>query len=304
MSQLAAASAVTSFAPVRLAVPERGTDLELRVSAPATGEALPIILFAHGFGWSMNSYAPLVDYWASNGFVVIQPTFLDSRTLGLAPDDPRTADIWRIRVGDMKQILDHLDVIEETVPGLAGRIDRTRIAAVGHSYGAQTVGMLLGARVLGAAGVPGGAVTEPRISAGVLLSATGDGESLTEFPRRHFSFMQPDFEGMTTPTLVVAGDQDDSPLSTRGPDWFADAYTLSPAPKDLLTVIGGQHSLGGISGYDVAETTDADPARIDLIRQSTLAWLRATLCDASSEWAALVAKLSTDSGSMAAIRRK
>jgi len=68
----------------------------------------------------MDSYAPLVDFWAARGFVVIEPTHLDSRTLDLAPDDPRTPSIWRIRIDDVTVVLDRLDAIEAAVPGLAG----------------------------------------------------------------------------------------------------------------------------------------------------------------------------------------
>ena len=279
--------AVLSYAPILISAPQRGTDLELRVSAPATGQDLPVIVFAHGFGQSMTSYAPLVDFWTANGFAVIQPTFLDSRQLGLAPDDPRTPDIWRIRVDDMVRVLDHLDSIEATVPGLAGRLDRSKIAAAGHSYGAQTVGMLLGARVRDEAGESGPSLADPRIRTGVLLAATGDGDSLTDFAAENFGFMRPDFTTMTTPALVVAGDHDDSFLGTRGPDWFTDAYTLSPAPKTLLTVFGGEHSLGGISGYGVTETTDEDPARVELVRTATVAWLRAELYGEPADWTAV-----------------
>ena len=70
--------------------PDRGADLQVRVTAPTTGPDLPIIVFSHGFGFSMDAYGPLVDFWAAHGFAVIQPTHLDSVTLGLAPDDPRT----------------------------------------------------------------------------------------------------------------------------------------------------------------------------------------------------------------------
>src|SRR3712207_9505621 len=49
------------------------------------------------------------------------------------------------------------------------------------------------------------------------------------------SFMNPSFADMTTPALVIAGDHDQSTLSVRGPDWFADPYFLSPGGKSLLT---------------------------------------------------------------------
>ncbi|WP_422673054.1 hypothetical protein [Bailinhaonella thermotolerans] len=59
--------------------------------------------------------------------------------------------------------------------------------------------------------------------------------------------MNPSFDGMTTPALVVAGDQDRSPLTVRGPDWFTDPYFMSPGDKSLLTLFGAEHSLGGIA---------------------------------------------------------
>ncbi|MDJ0930334.1 hypothetical protein [Breoghania sp.] len=44
--------------------------------------------------------------------------------------------------------MDHLDTIEATVPGLSGRLDKDKVAAVGHSAGGGTVGFLMGAQVL------------------------------------------------------------------------------------------------------------------------------------------------------------
>ena len=130
-----APTTVLSAKPVVLAAPGRGEDLQVSVSAPATGGRLPVIVFSHGFGSSMNGYAPLADFWAAHGFVVMQPTHLDSRTLGLAADDPRTPRIWRFRVEDLTRVLDRLDPWKPPCRGLAGRLDRDRIAAAGHSLG-------------------------------------------------------------------------------------------------------------------------------------------------------------------------
>jgi predicted dienelactone hydrolase len=48
----------------------------------------------------------------------------------------------------VKRILDQFDFIEDSVLGLKGRLERSRIAATGHSFGAQTTAMLLGARMI------------------------------------------------------------------------------------------------------------------------------------------------------------
>ncbi|MFB4299780.1 alpha/beta hydrolase family protein [Actinomadura sp. NTSP31] len=276
---------VVTARPVVLPAPGRGEDLQVSVSAPATGDDLPVIVFSHGFGWSMDGYAPLADHWAANGFAVVRPTHLDSRTLGIPADDPRTPDIWRLRVDDLERAIDGLDVLEAAVPGLAGRLDRTRVTVAGHSWGAQTASMLLGARVLDSGGAPGEDLTDPRVKAGVLLALTGTGGAdLSAFAAEHFPFMNPSFDGMAAPALIVAGDQDRSPLSTRGPDWFTDPYVLSPKDKSLLTLFGAEHSLGGIPGYEIAETTDESPERVALIQRLTTAYLRGVLYPGDTAW--------------------
>lgn len=296
---------VISISPIVLSAPGRGEDLQLRVSAPATGSKLPIIVFAHGYGSSLDGYAPLVNFWAARGFVVIQPTFLDSRTLGLSPDDPRTPLIWRFRVEDMKRILDQLDLIEDAAPGLKGRLDRSRIAAVGHSFGAQTTGMLLGTRIIGPDGNSGEDMSDPRIRVGVLLTPGGrGGEDLSPFAAEHYPFMNPDYAQMTTPTLVVAGDKDDSPLTVRGPDWFTDAYTLSSGSKSLLTLFGGEHLLGGISGYLVTETSDENPARVAVVQRLTWAYLRSALYPEDAAWSVACSWLTENQASQGQVESK
>jgi predicted dienelactone hydrolase len=189
---------------VTLDAPGRGIDLKVKVSAPATGQDLPVVLLAHGFGSSLHGYGPLADYWAAHGFVVIQPTHLDSKTLGLAPDDPRRPQFWRHRVEDLQHVLDHLDDLTAAVPGLPGRVDRERIAAAGHSFGGQTAGILLGLRVGDPEGGPESKeaedLSDPRIKAGVLLATAGrGGADLTPFGAENFPWLRnPSFADMTT----------------------------------------------------------------------------------------------------------
>lgn len=106
--------------------------------------------------------------------------------------------------------------------------------------------------------------------------------------------MNPDFSAMTPPVLVVAGDRDDSPLTTRGPDWLTDAHTRSPGPGSLLTLTGGEHSLGGIPAYEAAETTDESPERVALLRRVSTAFLQDALGVDGAAWAAVRDELAGD----------
>ncbi len=295
-------TAALSVSPIVLSSQGRGSDLQVRVSAPVSGTQLPVTVFSHGFGSTMDGYAPLAHFWAAHGFVVIQPTFLDSKTLGSNPAashgeaikaylaDPRKFDMWRHRVEDVKRILNQLEFIEHSVPGLEGRMDRSRIAAAGHSFGAQTTAVLLGARVIGPDGSVGEDLSDARIKAGVLLSAGGRGrDALSPFAIEHFPHLDQSYAEMRTPTLVVAGDKDNSPLTVLGPEWFTDAYTLSPGANWLVTLFGGEHMLGGISGYLVTETTDENPERVSAVQRLTSAYLQSALYPGNESWVAACA---------------
>lgn len=293
-----ASTPVVSLSPVVLSVPGRAVNLQMRVSAPTTGRDLPIILLSHGQGMSnnlssLNGYGPLAHFWAAHGFVVIQPTHLSSKTLSLDPKTPGAPLFWRSRVEDMKRILDGLDLIEGSVPQIKGRLDTSRIAVAGHSMGGHTAGMLLGAQLTDEDGTKVN-MAEPRIKAGVLLAAPASGGAdLSAFAAQNYSFLlHPSFAEMTTPALIVMGDHDINPYMTvRGTDWYAEPYLQSTGPKCLLSLLGGEHGLGGISGYDAAETTDESPERVAAVQRLSWAYLRSALYPEDPAWPAACAAL-------------
>jgi predicted dienelactone hydrolase len=140
---------VVSFSPVVLPRPDGQPDLQLRVSFPfspsqATDGALPIILLSHGHGLSnylssLEGYAPIADFWAGHGFVVVQPTHLSSKSLGIALEGSNIRDIFlESRARDMSLVLDNLDAIGAAVPLLQGKLDSTRVAVAGHSLSVLT----------------------------------------------------------------------------------------------------------------------------------------------------------------------
>ncbi|HEY6963581.1 MAG TPA: hypothetical protein VI407_00055 [Erythrobacter sp.] len=298
-----------SFSPVSLPMRGRPQPLQLRVTVPVDGDALPVVLLSHGHGPSLylpskDGYGPLANFLAERGFVVIQPTQANSKVGGLSRDLPGAPLFWRERADELTAILDGLDAIETALPLLKGRLDHERIAAVGHSLGGHTVALLLGMRVT----IDGVEVDlrDPRIKAGVLLAAPGaGGDDLSENGKSYGPAFSPDFSHLATRTLVICGDQDISPhLTVRGADWHADPYHLSPGAEALLTVTGGRHGLGGIAGYDANETDDEDPDRLDLTRRMTWTYLRSALIEADSAWEDACVALAGPAGALGRLDRR
>ncbi len=289
-----------SINPVTLPAPGRGVPLEMRITLPLAGHDLPLILLSHGHGPSLyipskDGYGPLANFYAEHGFAVMQPTHVDSKVAGLPTDAPGGPLFWRSRVEDMSLILDRLEEIEAAVPAIADRLDHNKVAAVGHSLGGQTVGMLLGARLTDPKDADAVDVDlrDPRIKAGVLLAAPGKGGAdLSEFARENYSALNPNFSHMTTPTLVVAGDSDMAThLTTRGPDWYKDPFREGPGAEAMLTLVGGRHGLGGVSGYDAKETSDEDPDRLAIVQRMTWTFLRSALVEGDDAWSVACAAL-------------
>jgi hypothetical protein len=147
-----------------------------------------------------------------------------------------------------------------------------------------TAGMLLGEQNTDKNGVVID-MSDSRIKAGVLLSSPGDRDGLTLLVSVFFKDYRPNFTTMKMPVLVFAGDKDKSKqLSNKGYKWHTDAYRLSTGPKTLVTLFGGNHNLGGISGYDAAETDDENPERVAIVQRLTWAYLRTALYPEDQAW--------------------
>lgn len=297
------AALTVAYTPIRLLTPGR-QPLELRLTAPGHGDKLPIVLLSHGYGPSnyipsKDGYAPLVQFWAERGFVVIQPTHASSRVGGLPSDAPGAPFFWRERVEEMKAILDQLPEIERQALAVAGRMDHARIGAVGHSFGGHTVGLLLGAQVNGED------LSDPRISAGVLLTTPGrGGKDMTPESAARFPFFDVDFSTLTTPSLVVCGDMDNPHFTTRGPEWHADAFHDAPGAKAMLMMHGVGHGLGGIAALDAKETETEEPDVLEATRRLTLAWLQTALGADEGAWARARLAIEGEAAPLATVTEK
>lgn len=291
-----------AYTPIRLPMVGR-QPLELRLTAPATGGNLPIVLLSHGFGPSnyipsKDGYAPLAQFWAERGFAVIQPTHASSRVGGLPSDAPGAPFFWRERVEEIKAILNQLPEVERQAPSVAGRMDHSRICAAGHSLGGHTVGLLLGAQLNGED------FSDARISGGILLAAPGrGGQDMTEENAARFPFFDVDFSTLTIRSIVVCGDMDDPHFTSRGPEWHADAFHDAPGAEALLMLHGVGHGLGGIAGVDAKETEIEAPDALEATKRLTLAWLQTALGVDEGAWSSACLALEDKAAPFADVTR-
>lgn len=281
---------VLSYGPISMPVNGRYVDLQLKVTAPTTGNNLPVLVLSHGHGRSnflssLYGYGPMADFFSKHGFVVIQPTHQNSKTLALDANLPEAPLFWSSRPKDVTFILDHLDDIIAKVPGLDGRVDPEQAVVVGHSMGGHTVSMLAGMQITDPATGQRVNAIEKRLKAYVMIGAPGAADGLVDFAREHYPVMaNGDFTTMTQPVLVVNGDKDINPNFSLDANWRADGYYQGAGKNSLLTVYGAEHIFGGISGYDSNETTDESPERVEFVNQSILAYLRSALDPNDTSW--------------------
>jgi CubicO group peptidase (beta-lactamase class C family) len=263
---------VTSMPDLILNDEKRQKDLQLRVGFPTDGGPFPVILFAHGATGSKDDYQPLVRYWVSHGYVVIQANHSDSRVLAGMTETgqvPNKFDDWASRPKDIAFILDSLDAIEARVMGLKGKMDKRTVGVGGHSFGAHTAQLVAGTTTV----APGGVRTshaDARPKAFVLISPQGKGPQLDE----------KSWNALTRPFLSVTGSQD---WGRKGDpaDWRLDPFRLaSSRSKFLLYIEGAQHDFGGIGGgvqYRNAGPTNSN--HLAYVKTTTVAFWDAYLKD-------------------------
>ena len=105
------------------------------------GERLPVVLLSHGAMGTAANYSWLAEHLARRGYVVLGVShFGESPVFGADSLDPAAAGQFNDRTRDLNSALTYL---LERSP-FAGRLDGTRLAAIGHSSGGASVLMLAG----------------------------------------------------------------------------------------------------------------------------------------------------------------
>ncbi len=221
---------------------KRNKDLRVRFLIPKSGGPFPVIVFSHGAGGSGQNYFPLTGFWATHGYVVIQPTHSDSIALRRekgeqVPASPRelvneyrfNTDDWINRVRDLTLIMDSLNDLEERLPQLKGKMDQKRIGVGGHSYGAFTSQMIGGALLDLPNGPKAQSFSDDRPRALMLLSPQGKTQN---------GLIESSWKNMTRPTMSMTGSNDTGVMGQLA-SWREDPFTYSPPGDKYLVFIDG-----------------------------------------------------------------
>ena len=212
----------------------------VRLYWPEGAQRVPLVVFSHGIGGSRQGYSYLGEYFAANGMASLHLQHVGSdRSLwvgnpvslvGRLHDAAQEREALE-RVKDLRFALDQL-LAHAT---FGARVDRKRIAAAGHSYGANTVMLAAGATVQ-----RDGRrleLREPRLRAAVLLSAP---------PFYGEDNLQAILRSITLPTLHVTATED----IIRIPGYYSPAsdrvaiFEAVGSPMKALAVFeGGSHSI-------------------------------------------------------------
>jgi dienelactone hydrolase len=268
---------ITTVDRTRLDFPALDKELQMRLAFPASGGPYPVIVFSHGNGCSQDLYAGFADHWASFGFVVIQPVHMDSMDLGFSMKGVTLEIMTKVvsdRPKDVQFILDSFAQLESQVPGLAGKIDSSRLVAAGHSMGSGTAMVLNGIAMTNPIDNFTLASDENRFQAMILISEPSNNRIMPEEPWRMAK----------VPTLIVTGSNDFS--TTGAPDgkksknaWFIPEDAVYPEqPHYYLYMDGSDHYFGGVICRD-----DRPPPRdygaLNISNGVTTAFLNAYIYD-------------------------
>ncbi len=261
-----------------LPFPNQKKDLRLHISFPEGDGPFPVVLFSHGGSCASAGYGPITEYWASRGYVVIEPIHLDSRTLG-PTDFSKMVEFADSRTADFSFILDSLDELAASIPAFATKMDADRVASAGHSMGALTALAASGLRTKDSKGEIG--TSDNRFDAAVLLSGPGPMPTIPDEAWGEYH----------TPSIVTTGTNDYTEMNRDRPEgweWRLSAYSLTPAgDKYALVIQDYRHFLGGYICKGQGAEGPLDTEALMLVRTATTAFLDAYLKDDSSSRAFL-----------------
>ncbi len=231
----------------------------VRVRMPAGGGRVPLVIFSHGLGGSLDGGTAWGQAWAASGIGVIHVQHPGSDTnLWRAETTPagrlaalergKTAAQLLARVADVRFVLDEVARPGSAKPCGLDRIDMTRVGVAGHSFGAVTVQALAGQRFAG-----GRSLGDPRIKAALAMSPSA--------PQQGTDAQA--FGAITIPFMSMTGTADEAPGAARGSaaDRVRPFEAMPAGGKYLVVFDGADHMI--FNGHALRRAARAGDAAIN-----------------------------------------
>jgi len=257
---------------------QRQRDVPVKIYFPQTGSApYPVVIFSHGLGGSREAAVYLGDYWSKHGYfcVFVQHAGSDDGVWRPAVGQGREGMMQRMkaaangenlvaRVRDIQFTLDELTRRNQEDPAFKNRLDLSKIALAGHSFGAGTT-LAVAGQNFGAAG-RNVASKDDRIKAAIYLCPPVTGKLP---PEQAYGSIQ-------IPGLLLTGTEDNSPIGeTKAADRRIPFDGMQSPHQYLVNFIGADHATFGGRSFRAAK--DSDEKYHEMIEEVTTKFLDATL---------------------------
>ncbi|MEY3013405.1 MAG: hypothetical protein RIT45_2140 [Pseudomonadota bacterium] len=230
----------------------------VEAAAPEDGAAWPVMLYTHGHQGFAGSSAFVAWYFASHGWLVAAPEHVGN----LLSDAilPRPTWMYHARPSDLRETLDRVATLGAADGFGAGKADTSRVALVGHSFGAHDCWALAGASFDAAAiaedcKAAGGHIAKDDCDAKDLeIFAKGLRDervvaSIVMAGKIHRGLMgEKGHESTAVPVLTITGTQDDIGMA-------ADFAAIQKVDHTWIDLEGGTHQSFAVS-CSLANRTD------------------------------------------------
>jgi len=235
--------------------PARDRNVPVRIRMPGGRGKVPVVLFSHGLGGSLDAGTVWARHWVRNGIAVIHlqhPGSDQSLLAGLRSRPQALAALQRgiggsqliDRTADVRFVLDRIETGQAEGACALGRLDLDRVGMAGHSFGAHTAQAVSGQSLQ--VGSRGAALRDPRIDAAIGFSPAppqyGDARGA--------------FATITIPFLSFTGTRDTVPAltSVSAEDRTLPFRFMPPGGKYLVVFEGADHA--AFSGRPTAGLRD------------------------------------------------